>query len=338
MAHSKVHALTQGASMLARFSLTLYTAFLQKSLFRFFITVILSVLGRVFNLLAFIISIQAIYIAFQSSASDGATFKGKQYFDMLGLSDVWVPWLLALLVVGVFMMPALLKFFETRIIAKVTKECHRLCLEQEVHLKTDLFVTTRVPGLLVNLSKFFSGALFIIISLFIIALFRIDMFILVLVVSIAVAVIVVFSSWRQITRASEVSPKQTAYITAARRAYNSKVTAEIEEITISASTAREAHFNTILRNWANVNRTAFYQVGLTGFATAAIVLFVFRLDDLDQSKLFMLLYLVIAIRYAITTARETGMMASKILELRTESATLSEIIDARFKAERRANT
>ena len=101
MAHSKVHALTQGASMLARFSLTLYTAFLQKSLFRFFITVILSVLGRVFNLLAFIISIQAIYIAFQSSASDGATFKGKQYFDMLGLSDVWVPWLLALLVVGV---------------------------------------------------------------------------------------------------------------------------------------------------------------------------------------------------------------------------------------------
>lgn len=336
MVHSKVSSLVtraqQGARMISRFSKTLYTAFVRERLFSFIITVLLSVLGRVFNLLAFIISIQAIYIAFQSSASDGAKFKGKHYFDMLGLSDAWVPWLLALLVVGIFMMPAFLKIFETRIIANITKENHTLCLEQEVHLKTDLFVTTRVPGLLANLCRFFSGALFVLISLVIVALFRIDMFILVLVVSIALAVIVVFSNWRQITRTAEVGPRQAAYITTARRTYNPEVTAEIEEITVSASSAREAHFNTILGNWATVNRTALYQVGLTGFATAAIVLFVFRLDDLDQSKLFMLLYLVIAIRYAITTARETGVMASKILDLRTESATLSEILNARLKA------
>jgi len=336
MPHSKLYSGTtralQAARMIARFSKTLYIIFLRGNVWPFFVTVVLNFLGRVFNLAAFVISIQSIYIAFQSSASHGAAFKGKEYFDFLGLSDAWLPWLLAALVVGIFMMPGILKIFETRIIARIARRNHEFCLEQEVFLKTDLFVTTRAPALLLFLCRFFSGASFIIIALAIVALFRVDLFVIVLIISIAIAILVVFSNSRQIIRDAEQIPQQSAYITAARRAFDTERSAEIEEITISASTARETHFNTTLGNWSRVNRTAIYQVGLMGVATAAIVLFVFRLDDLDESKLFMLLYLVIAIRYAISTARETGLMASKVLDLRTENATLQELLAARQKA------
>lgn len=325
---SKTRAL-QAVRMVGRFSKTLYTAFLKESIIRFMAVVFLSFLGRVFNLAAFVISIQSIYIAFQSSASQGADFKGKHYFDMLGLSDAWLPWLLAAIVVFIFMMPGVLKVFETRLIAGITKENHRFCLEHEVHFKTDLLVTTLVPTLLTSMCRFFSGAWFIVIALGVVGLFRIDLFLIVLLISILIVLIVIFSNWRQVIQKAEQLPKQTSYFVDVRKAYNPARSMPVDEITISPSVSREAHFNATLGNWARVNRTALYQVGLMGFATATIVLFVFRIEDLDESKLVLLLYLVIAIRYAMATARETGLMASKIFEMRTEHEAITELVKAR---------
>lgn len=333
MLYSKIHLgvtrLLSAARMIARFSKTLYTVFLQARIFSFAFSVVLNFLGRVFNLAAFVISIQAIYIAFQSSASHGDDFKGKRYFEMLGLSDAWLPWLLAFLVMSVFLMPSLLKILETRLIGNITKENHNFCLEQKVSLKTDLFVTVRSAPLLTTLCRFFSGALFILISLVIVALFRFDLFLLVLLISLMIAFIVISSNWRQIMRTAEQSPKQLEYITAARQDFNPEADLPLEDVPTFATQTREIHFSTILGNWTRMSRAALYQVGLMGFATATIVLFVFSLEDLDQSMLVLLLYLVIAIRYAMNTARETGLMASRILDFRTEHVALGELQKAR---------
>jgi hypothetical protein len=326
---SRLTRLFKAAHMIQRFSATIYTAFLKEQVFNFVLIVILNFFSRMFNLAAFVISIQSIYIAFQSSASHGGDFKGKQYFDVLGLSEAWLPWLLAALVVMIFMMPGILKVFETRIIAIIAKENHWFCLENKVHYKTDLFVTQRVPHMLTCLCRFFSGVTFILIALIIVALFRIDLFLIVLTVSILIVLIVIFSNWRQIIRIREQSPKQSAYLTQIRSTFDPDQSPPIEEITIKPSVEREAHFNLTLGNWARINRMAIYQVGLMGFATATVVLFVFNIEGLDETMLFMLLYLVIAIRYAMTTAREAGLMASKIFDLRTETSAISEMVQAR---------
>lgn len=321
--------MVQASRMIWRFSKSLYSAFIKGHSVTFAVTVFLNFLGRVFNLAAFVVSIQSIYIAFQSSASSGASFRGKHYFDMLGLDDSSLPIILALLVMIVFMMPSFLKILETRLIARITKDVHRRCLDQKVSVSIDFFVTSRGPILLTNMCRFFSGTLFIVIALVIVALFRIDLFSVVLAISFSIVAIVVISNWHQISHTADLVPKQLSYIREARHAYDPKRAMPITEVPTHKSTAREAHFNTSLRNWARVSRAALYQVALMGVATATVILFVFRMDDLDESKLFMLLYLIIAIRYAMNTGRETGTMASKILDLRSENTTIAELAQVR---------
>ena len=308
----------------------LYVALLSVHPLRFALAAFLNFLGRLLSLAAFVFSIQAIYIAFQSSISHGGTYRGKSYVDTFGLPETWLPWALSGLVAAIFAMPALLKRFETVLIARIVYENHTFAETHRVMLLTDLFVTQRGPLLITYLCKFFSGGLFILVSLCIVAIFRFDLFLLVLGFSLVVGFGVITISLPNIINLKELLPLRASYVTDAQFAHDPKCKQQLHLVRSIAVPAREQHFERVLRSWAVATRAVFNQAIFTGLAIAAVVLFVFSLDDMDGFQLFLLLYLVIAIRYALNTARETGMMASKVLEARTEMEPLRELYKARL--------
>lgn len=313
----------------AQIMFLLYVTLLSAHPVRFVCAIILNFLGRLFSLAAFVVSIQAIYIAFQSSISHGGNYKGKTYVDMIGLSETWLPWALAGFVALMFAMPAFLKRIETRLIAQIAKENHHFAQTNKVMLLSDLFITQRGPVLMTYMCKLFSGLLFIIVSLCVVATFRFDLFLLVLVFSAIVGGGVIAMSLRNIVNLSTQPPLRAAYVTDAQFEHDPTKKQQLHLVRSIASSSREQHFRKVLNNWAVANRAVFNQAIFTGFAIAAVVLFVFNLDDLDGFQLFLLLYLVIAIRYALNTAREVGVMATKVLEVRLERHILSELFNAR---------
>lgn len=326
----RIHStLTEPLTLGLRLLRLIYVVFLSVHPLRFACATVLNFLGRAFSLGAFVISIQAVYIAFQSSISHGGAYKGKAYVDMIGLPETWLPWVLAACVAITFAMPALLKRFETRLIAQIAKENHRFAETHKVMLLTDLFVTQRGPQIMTYLSKFCSGILFILAALAVVAIFRFDLFVLVLLFSLIVGGGVIAISLRNILKLNAQIPLRAAYVTEAQFAHDPKRKQKLHLVHAISATSREQHFRQVLNNWATANRAVFNQAIFSGLAIAAVVLFVFRLDNLDNFQLFLLLYLVIAIRYAINTARETGLMASKVLEVRVEMAALTELYNAR---------
>lgn len=308
----------------------LYIALLSAHPKKFALAAWFNFMGRLFSLGAFVASIQAIYVAFQSSISHGGTYRGKSYIDMLGVSEAWLPWALAGAVVVIFALPALFKWIETLLIGQIARENHAFAQMHTVTLLTDLFVTQRGPLLMTYMSKFFSGVLFIIVSLCIVAVFRFDLFLLVLGFSLVVGLGVITISLRNVINLKKQIPLRADYITDAQFAYDPTRKQQLHLIRAVASPARRLYFEHALSNWAVATRATFNQAIFTGFAIAAVIVFVFSLEDMDGFQLFLLLYLVIAIRYALNTARETGMMASKVLEARTEMTPLRELYAARL--------
>lgn len=296
---------------------------------RFIWAVFLNFMCRIFSLGAFVASLQAIYIAFQFAISGGEDFRTKQIFDQLGLPLSWLPVVLSVIVLIVFAMPAALKIIETRQIAKITRENYHFVGEAGLSLEIDFFAITQIPAFLMSMVKFFSGTLFIICALFVVIMFRFDLFVLVFASSIAVSVGVVLGSWRNINNKDALKPLRNLYIIEAQQKHDPKTKCSLSDVAIVPSSARNAYYSRALLNWSQLNRSSFNQGILTGVAMSAIVFFVFHLKHLDSSFLLVLLYLVIAIRFAINTARETGAMLAKILEARIENASINQILRAR---------
>lgn len=307
----------------------LYVALVSKHPVRFACAILLNFLGRLFSLASFVVGIQSIYIAFQSSISHGGSYKGKAYIDMLGLSETSLPWALAGLVALMFAMPALLKRVETRLISQIAKENHRFAQTHKVMLLSDLFITQRGPTLMIFICKLFSGMLFILAALYVVATFRFDLFLLVLVFSATVGCGVVAIGLRNIINVSLQPQLRAEYVASAKLEHGAETDHRLYMVRSVASPWREKHFQSVLKNWTVNNRAAFNQVIFTGLAIAGMVLFIFSLDDMDGFDLFLLLYLVIAIRFALNTAREVGVMATKVLEVRLEKDILNELFSAR---------
>lgn len=317
------------ASTLSR---SLYEAIIAPRRVQFFWAVILNFLCRVFNLAAFVASIQAIYIAFQFAISNGNEFRAKQIVDQFGLSMSWLPVVLSGVVLTIFAAPAVLKIIETRQISKIVRENYDFIGKVKLNVDIDLFAITRIPNFITSMVKFFSGTLFIIAALLVIVLFRFDLFLVVLASSIAVAIGVVLGSWRNINNIDLLKPLRAVYIEEAQKSYDSSKKYPIEDILVVPSKSRNAYYSQVISNWAKVNRAVFNQGILTGLAMGSVVFFVFHLEGMSNSFLFVLLYLVIAIRFAINTARETGAMLAKILETRTENTRINAILEARRAA------
>lgn len=312
-----------------KLSRALYEAIIAPRRVQFFWAIILNFLCRVFNLAAFVASIQAIYIAFQFAISNGDEFRAKQIFDQFGMPMSWLPFVLSGVVLTIFAAPALLKSIETRQISKIVRENYHFIGKAQLSVDIDLFAITRIPNLITSMVKFFSGALFIIAALLVVVFFRVDLFLMVLASSVAVAIGVVLGSWRNINNVDLLKPLRTVYIEEAQQSYNASKKHPIEDITTLPSKSRNAYYSQVISNWAKVNRAVFNQGILTGLAMGSVVFFVFHLEGMSNAFLFVLLYLVIAIRFAINTARETGAMLAKILETRTENMRINCILEAR---------
>lgn len=308
----------------------LYVIFLRVKLKHFVVICLLDVAGRVFGLLAFVTSIQAIYIAFQSAISNGENYVIKPQVAAIGLPDIFLPWLMACVVVIVFAMPALLKRFETRLIAQIIKENHRFAEDKKIPLLLDLFITQRGAQIVALLGKLGSGVLFILIAFIVIAILRFDLFVLVLLFSIVVGVGVVVFGLRNINRVSAQLPLRTAYIADAQHAYDPDRKQKMALLRTIPAPSRERHFQRVIKNWANSSRAGANQAIFSGVAIAAVVLYVFSLDSLEGFQLFLLLYLVISIRFALNTAREVGLSTSKVLDLRMQMAVLTQLYNARL--------
>lgn len=313
-----------------RFSLTtgsailklLYAILVAPNRLRFAWAVVLNFGCRALHLAAFITSIQAIILAFQYASSNGAEFKAKSIMGWLHVPLEYLPIVAPILVAMIFGLPALLKKLEMAQLDHIVREVHEAIGETTMVLRTDLFVVLRVPSYLVFAAKFCSGLLFVIIALGVVAVFRFDLFLLILVMSIIIAVAVTLSSLRQVNTHKALSPLRNAYVREAREyhrdAAGTKSLGTVDVVPLLGSESRTVLLEQTAQNWVRVNRAPFNQGIFTGVAIGAIVWFVFGLDDIDENQLVLLIFLVIAIRYAINTARETGTMITRLLEARTE--------------------
>ncbi|MGH1354049.1 MAG: hypothetical protein ACRBBS_03065 [Thalassovita sp.] len=277
---------------------------------------------RALHLAAFITSIQAIIIAFQYASSEGADFKAKNILNWLHLPLEYLPIIAPIVVAFIFGLPALLKKWEMTQLDHIVGDIHRAIGETSMVLRTDLFTVLRVPAYLIFATKFCSGLMFVVIALGVVAVFRFDLFLLILLMSIIIAIAVTLSSLRQINTLKALSPMRNAYVLAARE-HNRDVTGQrqlgtVDEVPLLQGEVRATLLEGTTQNWVRVNRAPFNQGIFSGIAIGAIVWFVFGLDDIDESQLVLLIFLVIAIRYAINTARETGAMMTRLLEARTE--------------------
>jgi hypothetical protein len=123
------------------------------------------------------------------------------------------------------------------------------------------------------------------------------------------------------------------YVTEARETHRENTgerkLGTVDEVPLLAGELRSTLIGHTAQNWVRVNRAPFNQGIFSGIAIGAIVWFVFGLEDIDENQLVLLIFLVIAIRYAINTARETGSMVTKLLEARTELADIRIIASLR---------
>jgi hypothetical protein len=311
----------------------LYAILVAPNRLRFAWAVMLNFGCRGLHLAAFLVSIQAIVLAFQFADSDGMEFRAKNLLGWLHLSSDVLPVVVPILVVLVFGAPALLKKVEMAQLDRIVHDILEMIGNSSVFLRTDLFVVQRIPAYLIYATKFCSGLLFVVISLCVVAVFRIDLLVLILFASIIIAIAVTLSSLRQINTLKALSPMRNAYVRAAREAHRDAMGARslgtVDEVPLRVGAARRAWLERSASNWVQVNRAPFNQGIFSGIAIGAIVWFVFGLENIDSGQLVLLIFLVIAIRFAINTARETGTMVTKLLEARMELAEIRLVADLR---------
>jgi hypothetical protein len=303
---------------------------------RFALATFLNFCCRLLSLLAFISSIQALQIAFQFVVSEGEEFRGKEIFAYTGLPGDAVPYVVAAILCFIFALPSQVKKWETKLLSSIIRSIHKVLEGKGVLLPTDLFVITHIPSFLNHAVQFLSGMLFLVIALFIIMIFRFDLFILILGASFIIMGSIVLTGGRRINSEQAIVPLRSSYIEEARNAYREemgeKKRRSATEVPILSSASRGLYFNAALTHWVKRNRASFNSSIIVGIAMGLVVLFVFRLDDLDTGQLVFLLFLIIAIRYAINTARDTGSTLTKLLETRAETAKLRHVIAA-YKAQ-----
>lgn len=300
---------------------------------RFSWAVLLNFGCRGLHLAAFILSIQAIVLAFQFASSSGEEFRAKAVLGWLRVPLDYLPFALPVLVAVVFSAPAFVKKLEMAQLDFILRDIHKAIGQTTLVLRLDLFAVQRIPAYLIYATKLFSGLFFVVISLCIVAVFRLDLFILIFAVSIIIAIAVTLSSLRQINRLKALSPMRSDYVTEARETHRENTgerkLGTVDEVPLLAGELRSTLIGHTAQNWVRVNRAPFNQGIFSGIAIGAIVWFVFGLEDIDENQLVLLIFLVIAIRYAINTARETGSMVTKLLEARTELADIRIIASLR---------
>ena len=311
----------------------LYAVLIAPNKLRFFWAVALNFGCRALHLAAFIASIQAIVLAFQYASSNGTEFRAKNMMGWLHVPLDYLPIAVPILVALIFGLPALLKKFEMAQLDQIVHDIHRSLGTSAFVLRTDTFMALRIPAYLVYATKFCSGLMFVIVALGVVAVFRIDLFFLILLIAIIIAIAVTLSSLRQINAIKALSPMRSAYVLEAREHHRDatgvRSLGTIDEVPLLAGSSRDILFKQATQNWIYSNRSTFNQGIFSGLAIGAIVWFVFGLEDIDESQLVLLIFLVIAIRYAINTARETGTMMTRLLEARTELKDVRLIADLR---------
>lgn len=300
----------------------LYVILVGPNKLRFCWAVLLNFGCRGLHLAAFIASIQAIVLAFQYASSGGTEFRAKNMLGWLHVPLEYLPVAVPVLVALVFALPALLKKLEMAQLNRIVYDIHGALGENPCVLRTDMFLALRVPAYLVYTAKFCSGLMFVVVALAVVAVFRIDLFFLILLIAIIIAVAVTLSSLRQINAVKALSPMRTAYSLEARGHHRDatglSAMASADEAPLLPGATRDTLFRQATQNWMRSNRATFNQGIFSGIAIGAIVWFVFGLEDIDEGQLVLLIFLVIAIRYAINTARETGTMMTRMLDARTE--------------------
>jgi hypothetical protein len=311
-------------------------ALLQQALFKphpgcFMLTVLLNFGCRVMQLAAFVATIQALYIAFQYVSSGGEAFRYRELLLGMGFPLHWTPLVLTFITIFIFIVPAILKIWETRIIARMLRSLHERIAHVDVSLGVDLFATARLPAFFGYAIKLLSGCLFIVIALIVIAFFRVDLFLLILVASVFIVLSVILTSSKQINMKQATVKARTSYVEEARD-FCKQQTGEtsrrtVDETPVHNSALRRAYFSGVINTWSDTNRSGFNHGILSGLAIGAIVWFVFHLEDISSSQMMFLIFLVIAIRYAINTARETGSMMSKLLEARADIKNFKAVAD-----------
>lgn len=315
----------------------LYAILIAPNKLRFSWAVMLNFGCRGLHLAAFIASIQAIVLAFQYASSNGTEFRAKSFLGWLHVPLEYLPIAIPILVALIFGLPALLKKFEMAQLNHIVHDIHRLVGESELVLRTDIFTALRIPAYLVYATKFCSGLMFVIVALCVVAVFRVDLFFLIFLIAIIIAAAVTLSSLRQINAVKALSPMRSTYVLRAREhhrdATGEKSLGTVDEVPLLTGESRDVLFEQSTQNWVRSNRTTFNQGIFSGIAIGAIVWFVFGLEDIDEGQLVLLIFLVIAIRYAINTARETGTMMTRMLEARTEFADFRLIAGLRADAQ-----
>lgn len=304
----------------------IYIAFIQPNKWTFLFSVLLNFNFRALNLLAFIYSIQALLIAFDFVVAGEEGFRGKAILEYLDLAPSLLPVLLSLSVLLVFSLPALSKMVEMKLLSKIAYESSSFVSRKGLDVSTDVYVIQKLLALLFNIARFFSGALFILVALVVVAFFKVTLFLFIFIASVAISSIVVLTGLKNIIETAKVGPFKVEYIKTVREGHAKKT---LDEIPTTESENRGLYIDLVSKNWIKNNSMVVNQGILMGAAISVIVFYVFSLEEIGEDQMFLLIYMAIAIRYSINTARETGSMLTKIFEARLDVKHIKAVADAR---------
>ena len=296
---------------------------------RFSIAVLLGFGSRMMQIIGFVVSIQALRMAFQFVTTDGQQYQYSGLIKSTGLPTEWMPVMVAMVVVIVFTIPAIFKAWEAACVGGIIRDLQSKVISHQESLNTDIFVAARVPVLYGYAIRFLSGVLFIVASFIIISFFSLQLLLVISITSILVASLVIVSNSRNMSYAKEALSIRALYFEEARNTQKTQIGSRgLPSLTDTpALTSKHRHdfLTKAFLNWEKTYRAVFNQGIFLGAAMAFVVWITFRLDSIDSSRLVLLIFLVIAIRYAINTARETGAMMTKLLDARSEFSDLKKL-------------
>ena len=296
---------------------------------RFSIAVLLGFGSRMMQIIGFVLSIQSLRMAFQFVTTDGQKYQYSKQIHAMGITAEWLPVFIAIIVVVVFAIPAVFKAWEAACVGGIIKDLQGKIISKQESLNTDVFIAVRVPVLYGYAIRFLSGVLFMLASFIIISLFSFQLLLIISITSAFIVWIVIASSSRNMGHSKDSLSVKALYLAEARGAQREKIgsrklPALADTPALTSEHRHDFLFKTFM-NWQRTYRAVFNQGIFLGVAMAFVVWFTFSLDSIDSSRLVLLIFLVIAIRYAINTARETGAMMTKLLDTRSEFAELNKL-------------
>lgn len=295
---------------------------IERNFFLFSLSVFFNFLGRFFHFVSFVVSIQAIVIAFQISRSQGVEYSYKALMDRLGIELYMLAIFLPLAVTFAFAVPTISKRTELLILEALNKSLAQPGHFREITLSEDLYISSRFSLHLYNLVNFLSSSIFLIFAFAAIAFLRTDLIALIVPIALLLAISSISMSLRKVNRSHHVSSLKSAFILASRNNHREfaqeKSFRPLERTSVFFGKERDNFIDASLYSWKRNLQSVSDGYVFLGLAMGVIVYYIMNIEDISDDRFLVILYVVVAIRFAVMTAQQVGIFFSRLMEARVD--------------------